>query len=115
MGATTFGTLSYGKDVKEAFHKAVEQARYGYGHRGYTGTIAEKSSYIVIPKSEHKGKNKTNYAYKLIDDEDSRIDDKWGPSGAIQIIGKKEKELRERYGLKGKKIQIWYFFGWSSK
>lgn len=48
MGAAEFITHSTGKDANDAFHKAVEHALYMSGHGGYTGTIAEKSSFIEI-------------------------------------------------------------------
>lgn len=47
MGATTFSTYGYGKTAQDAFRQAVEQAQWDYGHGGYTGTIAEKHSYVV--------------------------------------------------------------------
>jgi hypothetical protein len=48
MGAEQFGTRSSGKTVEEAFEAAREQAFYDYGHAGYTGTIAEKSSFHEV-------------------------------------------------------------------
>jgi len=115
MGATTFFTYGYGKDAKEAFRRSVEEAKWERGHGGYTGTIAEKSSYVTIPGSEHKGKNKIKYAESLIDKEDSRVDDKWGPAGAIRLTGELEKKLRKRKGLQGKKLKVYLFFGWASE
>lgn len=46
MGATTFFTYATGKTAKEAFASAQAEARYDHGHSGYTGTIAEKPSFI---------------------------------------------------------------------
>ena len=47
MGATNFVTM-YGNAGRmtgaQAFGEAQEQARYEYGHAGYTGTIAEVES-----------------------------------------------------------------------
>lgn len=103
MGGTTFITFSYGKDVREAFQRAVKEAEHTYGHGGYTGTIAEKTKYRTIPLSEHKGKNKIKYANQLIDKDDWRIEDKYDPAGAIRITGELEKEIRKREKLKGKK------------
>ena len=48
MGACQYEELSHGKTAKEAFHRAVEQAQYEYGHGGYTGTIAEKCDFTVF-------------------------------------------------------------------
>lgn len=116
MGSTTFYIYNYGKNAKEAFLRSVESARYEYGHGGYTGTIAEKNEYKIIPPSEHKGKNKERYAEKLIDKCDYRVDDKWGPAGAIRVTGKDEQMWKKRFGIQGKKgMQIWLFFGWASE
>jgi hypothetical protein len=42
MGAVNFYCEAEGKTLSEAFRSAVDEAYYEYGHRGYTGTIAEK-------------------------------------------------------------------------
>lgn len=115
MGADVFFTLAFGKTPDEAFRNAVEHAERMHGIGGYTGTIAEKSSFEVIPESEHKGKQKRRYAERLIDDEDSRIRDKWGPAGAINLSGTKEaRRYRRQHDLVGKHGTVWLFFGWAS-
>lgn len=81
MGAQTFFTRVKGKDAKTAFAKAVDEACYEYGHRGYTGTIAEKNSFVMI--TVPAGADPVEYSRKLINEEDSRVDDKWGPAGCI--------------------------------
>jgi hypothetical protein len=48
MGATTFGVVVKAKTAEAAFRIAVEGAQYQRGHGGYTGTIAEKGSFITI-------------------------------------------------------------------
>lgn len=48
MGATTFQTYGYGKDVREAFLQAKQDALYWSGHGGYTGTLAEKPGYHLF-------------------------------------------------------------------
>lgn len=48
MGATEFMVVVEGRSMKEAFRSAVENARFEYGNRGYTGTIAEKSECIAF-------------------------------------------------------------------
>ena len=95
MGGTTFMVTVEGKTSQDAFRAAQEKARYEYGHRGYTGTIAEKDSVVMIDLP--KGKNARDYADKLIDNRDKRIDDKWGPAGCFDLG-------------KGK----YFFFGWAS-
>lgn len=83
MGATNFMCSESGKSAKEAFRSAVKQAQYDHGHSGYTGTIAEKDSFVMITLP--KGENPVAYANKLFDDNDSRIEDKWGACGCIAI------------------------------
>lgn len=95
MGAETFSTIAKGKTAKDAFRSAVEQAQYDHGHSGYTGTIAEKCEFTIIPLPKDADPEK--YAWQLIDDRDGRIDDKWGPAGCIKIDA-----------------ETFLFFGWAS-
>lgn len=81
MGANTFMVAVCGENAKDAFNEACDSARYEYGHGGYTGTIAEKTNYVSI--SLPHGMDAESYARKLIDNDDSRIFDKWGPAGCI--------------------------------
>ena len=99
MGANTFFTEASGKNAKEAFKLAVEDACYDYGHAGYTGSIAEKDSYVCIPCPD--GIDAYDYADQLIEEGDPRIDSKWGPAGCILLS---EGEEGNRY----------LFFGWAS-
>ena len=116
MGACTFSTRAFGKTAKEAFDKAVEDAKYMNGHGGYTGTIAEKSSFTLIPDEEHKHKDKQKFAWGLIDDADERVESKWGPAGAIDLSGTKAaKRYREHHGLVGNHGSVFLFFGWASE
>lgn len=48
MGASDFTQTGFGRDVREAFIKARDQAAWEYGHGGYTGTLAEKSEYVLL-------------------------------------------------------------------
>lgn len=95
MGAYDFYTTAKGKTAQEAFNNAVEDARFNYGHAGYTGTIAEKHQFVMISLPE--GKTAEEYAVDLVNNGDDRIDDKWGPAGCISL-GNDE----------------WLFFGWAS-
>lgn len=116
MGAATFETLAFGDTPEEAFNKAVKDAAYLHGHGGYTGTIAEKDCFTVIPANEHLNTQKRLYACQLIADEDERIDDKWGPAGAINCTGTNEAtRYRKRHGLVGTHGDVWLFFGWASQ
>lgn len=95
MGSETFCTKAKGKTAKEAFQSAVDDARYNHGHAGYTGTIAEKNDYTMIPLPA--GAIPKEEANRLINACDPRIDDKWGPAGCFDV-GNGE----------------FYFFGWAS-
>jgi hypothetical protein len=95
MGAETFIVKAHGKNAAQAFQAAVQQACYDHGHSGYTGTIAEKGEYVMIPLP--KDTNPRHFANMLIEDSDARIDDKWGPAGCFDL-GNGE----------------YMFFGWAS-
>lgn len=96
MGATDFQSHDVATNPDEAFKNCVKQAQYDYGHSGYTGSIAEKDNYVVIARDLD-----AEAAQALIDkhmnDEESVVNDKWGPAGAIGL------------GANG-----WIFFGWAS-
>jgi len=96
MGAAQFITMGKGKTAGEAFQSAVEEAGYLYGLGGYTGTIAEKTSFVEIQCPEDK--DPLENARELLDNDDPRIDDKWGPAGCIKI-----------------KDDEYLFFGWASE
>lgn len=101
MGASTFVTRSSARTVAEAFSEAVRRAQWDHGHSGYTGTIAEKDNFILIDYEKEKLEDESRGAFmeRLINDGDSRIDDKWGPAGCIKA------DIEE----------TWYFFGWASE
>lgn len=95
MDANTFLQTARGKTAADAFANAVKEAQYAHGHRGYTGSLAEKDSFVEIPLPQDK--TPSQYARELIDANDERIDDKWGPAGCI------------RCGP-----DLFLFFGWAS-
>ncbi|MFQ3293043.1 MAG: hypothetical protein ACI9EZ_001740 [Halobacteriales archaeon] len=97
MGAHTFFTRANGEDAQSAFRTAVEDAKYHHGHGGYTGTIAEKTSFTKIPDDEVGDADPTEYASQLIDEQGTRIDSKWGPAGCIHV-----------------EDDVYLFFGWAS-
>ena len=67
-------TQSSGATAKEAFNSAVDHALYEHGHGGYTGTIAEKDTFIEIEVPESA--DPFEEADRLIDGDDERISDK---------------------------------------
>lgn len=117
MGSCDFYETGIGKDVDEAFDKAVKNAQYESGHGGYTGTIAEKNEYIIINyKPPHTLPRKEfEYAEKLISEDDKRINNKWGPAGAIRLAGKSLENYKLKFNSNIKKDEeVWLFFGWAS-
>jgi len=95
MGANNFGNIVKGKTAAAAFDSVVKQARWEVGNGGYSGTIAEKHSFVMIDVPA--GTDPILYADRLLDADDRRISDKWGPAGCVKV-GEGE----------------WYFFGWAS-
>lgn len=95
MGAHEFFTISKGVNAKAAFTDAREQAEWENGHCGYTGTIAEKDKFVMISVPE--GVEPIIYANQLMDNDDPRVSDKWGPAGCVKVE-------------EGKYL----FFGWAS-
>lgn len=95
MGASDFTARARGRTAGDAFRAAVERARHDHGHAGYTGTIAEKDSFVEI--AVPAGQDPRKFAARLMDDEDPRVDDKWGPAGCVRLADGE-----------------WLFFGWAS-
>lgn len=85
MGGCTFTTKAKGKNAHAAFSDACYEARHQHGHGGYTGTIAEKHRFTMIPLPAGQGPE--DFAEQLIADDDPRINDKWGPAGCIDLGG----------------------------
>lgn len=85
MGAATFMSRAAGKIAREAFDNARRDAREESGSRGYTGTIAEKPAFVMIPLPEAYAGRAAAYADELLDCGDERVDDKWGPAGCIDL------------------------------
>jgi len=97
MGATTFETIVTGRTAREAFAAARAEARHLQGAGGYTGTLAEKRDFVMVTQARMNLRDAQSLAGRLIDQEDERIDDKWGPAGCIRLED-------ERF----------LFFGWAS-
>lgn len=65
------------------FQRAVDDARHEEGHGGYTGTIAEKDSFVQAGVAAHRAEAQ-GMMDALWDNED--YTDKWGPAGALAIL-----------------------------
>jgi hypothetical protein len=83
MGAVDFYARAKGRTAKEAFLNAQDEARYEYGHGGYTGTIAEKRGFRMISVPADKEPRK--YARELMDDDNHFVQDKFGDAGCVQL------------------------------
>lgn len=86
MGAATFTATCPNPDPKAAFAELVREALHEHGHGGYTGTLAEKRSYTIIEARPTRYQDAINLANHLIEHGDPRINDKWGPAGAIALM-----------------------------
>jgi hypothetical protein len=95
MGACTFEQYGQGKTAQEAFRRARDEAAWEHGHGGYTGTLAEKHEFVEIPVPE--GENASTFANRLMDEDDERISNKWGPAGCVKTGD-----------------DTYLFFGWAS-
>lgn len=120
MGAETFIHHSAYPDPDQAFKEAVNDAAYDHGHAGYTGTIAEKDSFTIITHAPLDFEAAEELADQLICAADPRINDKWGPAGAIPyaVTGKPD-DLTDRTAVEAwleskPPIAGWVFFGWAS-
>lgn len=112
MGSQTFEVcrqIKKSTSDDEAFNEAVGFARHDHGHGGYSGTIAEKDSFIMI----HRARSE-KIAHRIVaalmshsgipiyrEEIRQLVDDKWGPAGAV------------RYPIDAKTDGI-IFFGWAS-
>ena len=95
MGGTTFTQLGKGETATEAFLSAQAEARHQYGHGGYTGTLAEKQAFIMI--TPPAGSDIAIFVANLLDNDDPRVADKWGPAGCVKLGP-----------------ESYLFFGWAS-
>ena len=98
MGACTFQSVGCGKTAKEAFTGLREIALHEYGHRGYSGTIAEKDSFIEVTVAKSIIEDRAALQAKIDELTNTQFDDKWGPAGCIKIDADK-----------------YVFFGWASE
>ena len=85
MGAEQFAVYAGGSDLQLAFAAAREAAAFEHGHAGYSGTIAEKGSLVVVERTPMTQSAAYDAAWALIDADDPRVEDKWGPAGAIAV------------------------------
>ena len=115
MGGCNFETISFGKDVKDAFHKACEEARNQYGNDSYNGTISTTEykgmvqSTIGLGKRLNKKRINATIQYYI----ENNLINKW-ECKALELTGAELKRQKERYGMKGKQCKGFVFFGIAS-
>jgi hypothetical protein len=85
VGAQIFYHEGSGENADEAFAQAAEIARYEYGHRGETGTIAEKNAYVLVTEEVMDVEPACQLAGRLLEDGDERISDDRDPAGCIKL------------------------------
>ena len=83
MGTQEFIVYVSAPTAKDAFRIAVEEARYEHGAGGYTGTIAEKSEFTLM--ANFGNGDPEALVDSLLEKEDQRVCDKWGPCGCVKI------------------------------
>lgn len=110
MGADEFTTLGVGKSMADAFRQARERAQWEHGHGGYSGTIAEKGNAVVVgqPSQPLPLDKARELAWAMMENDDPRVSDKWGPAGAIRV----DTATTSTGTAEG--MEAWLFFGWAS-
>lgn len=144
MGATEFTHVAFGKTAEEAFSEAIANAQWESGHGGYTGTIAEKGSFVLFavptraldrvinglsgywegctmedgllkPSKEHWPKGFPAKYKPLVRRMYNTYDDKWGPAVCVQLQGKAEEPyLARKRSLRKRGLKTFYFCGLAS-
>ena len=116
MGATGFCVTATGVSARDAFINARDEALYEHGHGGYTGSIAEKSNFIMLSippdmscetwativdesvvyygETEEKCKAEIKKRFSISDElvnkafrQNLAVCDKWGPAGCFDLGG----------------------------
>jgi hypothetical protein len=101
MGAEIFEDVGVGKTIHDAFLSVKENALHECGHRGYTGTIAEKGSYTLFDRPKNLTVDQIlegglcgwlEYEDPAMKDNKSFLekvfkvaDDKWGNAACIEL------------------------------
>lgn len=139
MGATNFQRYGFGKTIKEAFVMAKEEATNEPGHQdGYSGDLNSKNAWeqVLIPKRVNPLKylrwieTATDSLYEEEEKAKKRIlrkvpahhqpmvlryakiyNDKYGRALGVKIKGKEAAEYRMHNRLKGKRGDVYLFFG----
>lgn len=92
-GGTDFIDFIKEPNPDKAFRTLVQKSRFESGHGGYTGTIAEKSDFVIKDRSGLTKDEADDYAYRLVDK-----NDKWGPAWAVAVVESKDLGIKDVTG-----------------
>lgn len=94
MGAHSFTQYQAGADMHAAYEAAVRDAQLEDGHSPYSGTIATSHGVVSLTYTPMTPAGARALAERLLGEDDPRICDKWGPCGAIPVLG--DADVRTR-------------------
>ena len=103
MGSQQFSQEISGPSLAEAFRTAIAAARHDYGHRGDTGTLADKDTFVIVSADPLPEDEAYAMADRILDDAQDPTFSTWGPAGAIRIQDPDTGEHRPK----------WLVFGYS--
>jgi len=113
MGACNFYVRATGSNAEAAFMAAQAEARYEYGHGGYTGTIAEKDGYTIFPVP--KGFTAVEVSDALLRGDDAKRAEMGGSRWAETIISCWDDKWGPAVALHDKDANEWLFCGMASE
>ena len=99
MGATEFSVDRIGLSVDAAYDEQVAADHYDFGHSGYTGTLAEKDGYLLIPRPPRYTAEKVEATFWLADTYYWWLE--WGSRGKPVKGGKAALDLLKKWYPKG--------------
>jgi hypothetical protein len=82
MTLKPFIQLVTGESPSRAFDIGTHAAKLAFGNNGFTGTLADKGSFILIRCPKHH--DPEAYAMGLLARHDPRIADMWSPAGLVE-------------------------------
>lgn len=89
MGSTTFNQISRITDPQEAFRISRQEAAHEFGAGGYSGSLAEKHSFVIVNHKPLPLALAQDLAAQISTDPEhpdyNKISDKWGPAGAMAV------------------------------
>ncbi|MFD3511978.1 hypothetical protein [Streptomyces sp. NPDC058657] len=99
MGTTKFFTVGTGPDLQSAFDTAHDLAVKRRWRRA-PGRLATKTEAVLMDPEPHTYPSALRRANELLNAFDPRIEDKWGPAGALEYTAEAG-------------TRAWLFFGYA--